>query len=119
MLGDNPINWMNKKLLFFFTTKAEYCTLLEGAKEIVWLRRLSIELEIGDDAPTKLYINNQSSMKLVKNLVLHAKTKHKEISYHYIRERVQDGIVKINYISIHEQIVDLLTKLLSKIHFDF
>ncbi len=35
---------------------------------------LSIELQIYDDAPTKLYINNQSSMKLVKNLVLHAKT---------------------------------------------
>jgi len=82
------------------------------------LKKLSIELEIGDDAPTKLYIDNQSSMKLVKNPILHARTKHIKISHHYIKERVQDDTIEINYISMHEQIVDLLTKLLNKIHFD-
>ncbi len=83
------------------------------------MRKLSIELQIGDDAPTKLYIDNQSSMKLVKNLVLHARIKHIEISHHYIREKVQDGIVEINYIPMHEQITNLLTKFLGRIHFNF
>jgi hypothetical protein len=103
-------------IILFFTTKAEYRTLLEGAKEIIWLRRLSIELQIGDDAPAKLYVDNQSSMKLVKN---YARIKHIQISHHYIKKKVQDGTIEINYILMHEQIVDLLTKLLSKIHFEF
>ncbi len=59
------------------------------------MRRLSIEVQSGDDACTKLYIDNQSSMKLVENLALHAITKYIEISHHYIREKVQHDIVKI------------------------
>jgi len=67
MLGGYQINWMNnlQAICCFFITKAKYCTLLKRAKKIVRLKRLSIELEIGDDAPTKLYTNNQSSMKLI------------------------------------------------------
>lgn len=93
--------------------------MLKCAKKIVRLRRLSIELQIGDDAPMKLYIDNQSSLKLVRNPILHARTKHIKICHHYIRERVQDGTIEINYIPMHEQIVDLLTKPINKIHFEF
>jgi hypothetical protein len=101
MLGGYLINWMNnlQAIVVFSTTKVEYRTLLERAKEIIWLRRLSIELQIGDDAPTKLYIDYQNSMKLVKDLVLHAITKHIEIFHHYIKEKVQDGTVEINTLS--------------------
>jgi hypothetical protein len=121
MLGGYPINWMNnlQAIVVFLITKAKYRTLLEGDEEIIWLKRLFIELQIGDDAPTKLYIDNQSSMKLIKNLVLHAKNKHIEISHHCIREKVQDGTIEINYIPMHEQIVNLLMKFISRIHLKF
>ncbi len=68
MLGGYPINWISKlqTTVALSTIEAEYRTLSKGAKEVVWLKRLFIELQIGNDAPTKLYTDNQSSMKLVK-----------------------------------------------------
>jgi hypothetical protein len=68
MLGSYPINWISKlqTIIVLSTTEIEYLTLWKGMKEVVWLKRLFTELQIGDDAPTKLYIDNQSSMKLVQ-----------------------------------------------------
>lgn len=55
-LGGHPINWMNKlqAIIVLLITKVEYHTLLGGAKELIWLKRLFFELQIGDDTPTKL-----------------------------------------------------------------
>ncbi len=58
-------------------------------------------------------------MKLVQNPVLHVRTKHREICHHYIKEKVKDSTVEINYIPMHKQIANLLTKPLGRIHFDF
>lgn len=68
MLGGYPINWISKlqTIIVLLTTETEYRALSKGVKEVVWLKRLFTELQIGDDAPTKLYTDNQSSMKLVK-----------------------------------------------------
>jgi len=124
-LGGCPINWMSKlqAIIVLLIIKAKYHTLSEDAKEVIWLKRLFIELQIGDDTPTKLYTNNQSNMKLIKNLILHVKTRSIYIyiyinsKHHYIRKKVRDGTIKINYIPTHEQIVDLLIKPLGRIHF--
>ncbi len=95
--------------------------LIKGAKEVVWLKRLFIELQIGDDTFTKLYTNNQSNMKLIKYLVLHVKTRSIYIyinsKHHHIKEKIQDGTIEINYIPTCEQIVNLLIKPLGRIHF--
>jgi hypothetical protein len=76
-LGGCPINWMStlQAIIVLLIIKAKYHTLSEDAKEVIWLKRLFIELQIGDDTPTKLYTNNQSNMKLIKNLILHVKTR--------------------------------------------
>jgi hypothetical protein len=63
-LGGYPINWISKLQTIVALSTIDS----KGAKEIVWLKRLFIELQIGNDAPTKLYTDNQSSMKLVKKL---------------------------------------------------
>jgi hypothetical protein len=76
-LGGCPINWMSKlqTIIVLLIIEAKYHTLSKGAKEVVWFKRLFIELQIGDDTPAKLYTNNQSNMKLIKNLILHVKTR--------------------------------------------
>jgi hypothetical protein len=47
-----------------------------------------------------IYCDNQSCIKLFENLVFHDKSKHMEIGYHFIRDRVQKGVVKLQYIPI-------------------
>ena len=58
-------------------------------------------------------------MKLSKNPVFHDKSKHIEIEYHYIRDMLQRGAVKLQYVATNEQIADVLTKPLAKVKFEY
>ena len=54
-----------------------------------------------------------------ENLVFHDKSKHIEIKYHYIRDMVQRGAVKLQYVATKEQIADVLTKPLARVKFEY
>jgi hypothetical protein len=67
---------------------------------------------------TLILCDNQSYIKMTENPVSHDKSKHIEIRYHYIRDMVQRGALKLQYISIDEHVVDVLTKPLSRVKFE-
>ena len=56
---------------------------------------------------------------MTKNLVFHDKSKHIEIRYFYIQDMIQKGAIKLKYVSTNEQVVDVLTKPLSSIKFEY
>jgi hypothetical protein len=58
-------------------------------------------------------------VKLTENLVFHDKSKHIEIKYHYIQDMVQRGAVDLQYISMDEQIANILTKPLSRVKYEY
>ena len=60
-----------------------------------------------------IHCDDQSCIKLSENLVFHDRLKHIEMRYHFIREIVQRGALKLQYIRMDEQIADILTKPLS------
>ena len=64
--------------------------------------------------PVILYCDNTSAINISKNPVMHAKTKHIAIKYHYVRELVEEKQVKMEYIHTKEQIDDMFTKPLPK-----
>jgi ATP sulfurylase len=66
-----------------------------------------------------IYCDNQSCIKLSHNQVFHDKSKHIEIKYHFIRDRIQKGEIKLQYVSTYEQVGDILTKPLVKGKFMF
>ena len=57
-----------------------------------------------------LYCDNMSSIQLANNLVFHARTKHLEVHYHYVREKVLAGEIDLVYVSTQEQVADIFTK---------
>ena len=61
--------------------------------------------------------DNQSCINMTKNPVFHDKSKHIEIRYFYIRDMMQKGAIKLQYVSTDEQVVDVLTKPLSRVKF--
>ena len=69
--------------------------------------------------PVILYCDNTSAINISKNPVMHAKTKHSAIKYHYVRELVEDKQVKMEYIHTKEKIVDIFTKPLSKDTYEY
>ena len=67
---------------------------------------------------TCIHCDNQSYVKS-ENPVFHDKSKHIEIEYHYIRDMVQGGAVKLQYVAMDENIVDVLTKPLARVKFEY
>ena len=80
-------------------------------KEALWLRSLAQELSPSSfQEPTTLLIDNQSAMALAKNAVFHDHTKHIAIRHHFIREKIDDEEITLQYIPTNEQVADVLTK---------
>lgn len=72
------------------TTEAEYVAASAAARESIWLRKLLSDIGCPCDKETALFVDNQSAIQLVKNPVYHKRTKHIDIHYHFIPEKV-DG----------------------------
>eukprot|EP00253_Pinus_taeda_P029244 PITA_29244 len=115
-LGYAMISWMSRKwkLVALSTTEAEYIAASMASCEAVCLRKLFGELFQRVLDTTIIYCDNKSEIRLAKNPVFHDKSKHIEIKYHYIWDMVQRGEVRLHHISTDDQIVDILTKPLSK-----
>ena len=77
-------------------------------------RLFDAEIEVTD-----VLCDNHSSIKMTENLVFHDKTKHIKVRYHYIRDMVKKGAVKLKCVPIEEQVADVLTKPLSRVKFEY
>jgi hypothetical protein len=115
------ITWFNRKQNFVApsSAKAEYIAVSLAIGESIWLRKLLIGLFGQELDPMVIYCDNHIFIKLSKNPVFHDKSKHIEIIYHFIRDRIQKGVVKIRYVSTDEKVTDILTKPLEKGNFVF
>jgi hypothetical protein len=111
-LGNAPIAWSSKlqQSVSLSSTEAEYRVLSEATRSITYLRRLFQELNIGNDNPIPIYYNNISSIRLVKNPVMHAQTKHFALHHHHIREKSEDKTIQVDFIPSEQQEADILTK---------
>jgi hypothetical protein len=111
-LGGGAISWSLKKQtsIALSSTEAEYIAGAHAAKEVVWLRRLLTELGLHIDGPTTLLMDNQSVMKIAKNPQFHDRTKHIEVWYHYLRQKVEDQEIELEYVPTGEQVADIITK---------
>ena len=64
----------------------------------------------GKDITTKLFVDNQSSIKLIKNPEFHKKTKHIDVRYHFVREAYNDKVFDLEYVPSGDQLADVFTK---------
>jgi hypothetical protein len=101
------------------TEETKYIAASVARHKTVWLQKLLAGLVNLELEPTLIYWNNQSCVKLSKNPVFHNKSKHMEIKYHFIRDMVQKGAMELRYISTDEQIANILTKLLSRVKYEY
>lgn len=69
--------------------------------------------------PVNIFCDNTSAINISKNLVLHARTKHIELKYHFLREKVQNKEVLLQHVSSKEQLEDIFTKPLPKTTFTY
>lgn len=114
MLDGGAVSWSSKKqeLVTLSTTEAEYVAQTHAAKEAVWLRGLLTELFSPMEGPTTLFSDSKSAITLAQDGHYHARTKHIDIRYHFIRYIIEAGTIKLVYCSTDDMTADTLTKAL-------
>ncbi|MCO5551871.1 hypothetical protein L7F22_005377 [Adiantum nelumboides] len=93
---------------------AVYRAVFTAKIECVWLRRLMADLGVGQDTANTIYTDSQSALTIARNPIFHACTKHIQVHYHYVRERLSAGEISLAYVPTQDNLVDLFTKALSR-----
>ena len=124
MLNGGPISWSSKRqsTVALSTTEAEYYALSQAVKEATWLRKLFTDLGLYTTTtkipisidPVKINADSTEAIKTAENPIESEQTKHFDIHYHFVRQKISDGRIQLNYIPTNENIADGLTKLLAK-----
>jgi hypothetical protein len=89
-LGSNMISWSARKqpIVSRSSTEAEYKVIANAAVEVMWIQILLTEIRIQSSAQAKLWCDNLGAKYLASNPVLHGRTKHIEVDYYFVQERV-------------------------------
>ncbi len=123
MLSGGPLSPQSKlrSSVALSSTEAEYMATTEAGKEALWISRFLTSFGFWlPNQPVDLRADNKGAISLTENPEFHRKTKHIEVRWHWIREKVERNEIFISYISTKEMLADGLTKALGpKIFKDF
>lgn len=112
-LGNNMVSWHSKKqnCVSLSTAEAEYIALGSCCTQLLWMKHMLADYGMNSN-PLLVHCDNQSAINISKNPVMHSKTKHIAIRYHFVRDLVEAKIVVIEYVSSARQLADIFTKAL-------
>jgi hypothetical protein len=112
--GSGAISWSSKKqpIIALSSMEEKYRDATIVACEVVWLPKLLSDLGQLMDAPVAIYCDNINSILLANNPVYHARNKHIEVHYHFIRENVLAKEIDLVHVTTENQVVDIFIKAL-------
>ena len=112
LLGGGVVSWMSKKqpVVSLSTTEAEFIATALCACQCVWVRRVLEHLDHRQAGATVVFCDNVSTIKLSKNPILHGRSKHIDVRFHFLRDLCNDGVIELNYCDTRNQLVDIMTK---------
>ena len=109
-MEQQKVGKVENKPVALSTAESEYVALAGATQEATWIRRLLEDLHSGQTEPTIICEDNQSAICIAQNPQYHGKTKHVDIKYHYVLEKVVDTTIELQYCPTSDMIADILTK---------
>jgi hypothetical protein len=120
-IGGGIVSWSSKKqpIITLSSTEAEYVALTHSSKDILWIHKFLSEIStiFSFNLPTTLFCDNQGAIRLSKDSTFHARTKHIDIHFHFIRQTVSSGNISLKYCPTADMIADIFTKSLAHVKF--
>ncbi|GJR77491.1 hypothetical protein Tco_0089856 [Tanacetum coccineum] len=110
-LGRRLVSWQCKKqtIVAISSTEAEYVAATSCCAQVLWMQNQLLDYGF-NFMNTKIHIDNESTICIVKNLVLHSKTKHIQIRHHFIRDCYEQRLINVVKVHTDDNVADLLTK---------
>ena len=114
LLNGNLIAWNTKKqhTVALSSAEAELMALVEVTKEVAWLSMLLGELHYKVKRPSLIFVDNRSTINMAQNISEHDRSKHIRIRYNYIKDEIDSGEIKLEWVSTDKQMADIFTKAL-------
>ena len=114
LVNGGAVSWSAKRqeIISLSTTESEYIVATYAAKEALWLCQLISQIFSVSLETTTLFSDNQSAIALTKEHQYHARTKHIDVRFHFIRWIVEDGKLRLIYCPTEEMVADIFTKAL-------
>ena len=118
-VGLGTVSWNAKKqpIITLSSAEAKYVALTHAAKDNLWIHKLLTFLHTLS-LPTVLYCDNQGAICLSKDATFHGHTKHIDIHFHFIRQTITSGNIRLTYILTEDMTVDIFMKSLARIKFE-
>jgi len=112
LVNGGMASWSSKRqpIVALSTTEAEYVAAAHSVKEVLWLQAFLGEITRPLSTPTTLNCDNQSAIALTKDGQFHARTKHIDLQFHFIREAVTNRTITMVYCPTQLMVADILTK---------
>ena len=103
-LGNCLVSWLSKKQtsIALSTTEAEHIFVASCCIQVIWTKQTLEDLPVKYEHPIVINCDNTCAISISKNLVMHSKTKHIPIKYHFLRDQVSQKVVILEYINTKE-----------------
>jgi hypothetical protein len=95
------------------SAEAEFRGMSKGLCELLWLRKLMTELGYGPQEEMKLFCDNKATMNISHNPTQHDCTKHVEVDRHFIKNNLEEKVIRFPFVRSQDQLVEVLTKAVS------
>ena len=115
-LNDAPINWRSKsqKSVTLSSTEAEYVAVSELSMEILFAAKTVEFLGMEVNYPIEVFVDNIGAIFLSKTAKTNNHTKHIDTRYHFVREYIEKGVLKVIFVKSKDNVADFMTKNLPK-----
>ncbi|KAL2347276.1 hypothetical protein Fmac_001276 [Flemingia macrophylla] len=118
IFGECLVSWHSKKqaCVSLSTVEAEYITTGSCCAQTIWLKQQLQDFRLKlEHIPLKC--DNTSAINITKNPIMHSRTKHIEVRYHFIRDHVEKGDCDMEFIETENKLADIFTKKFPKERF--
>ena len=107
-LGDSLVSWKSKKqpTISHSSTKVEYRAMATTTFKLLWLQQLLADFVVPLDQPMLLFCDNQAAIHIGTNSTFYERTKHIEIDYHFVKDNVTVGVLRLMPIRTQHQLAD-------------